>query len=418
MPKRLAEMMDCLAQFSHSDGTLPLIGDDDGGRALAIVSQNYRSFTFDEEMFWLGGEMAGGMLPRRTHAFYSNAGYAIQRSGASPHESQVIFDCGGLGMLNGGHGHADALSLIVSVDGTEILTDPGTFVYNGSPKWRNFFRSTHAHNTVVVDDSSQSVPGGTFKWQRKAHCQVLQHLSDKDFDYVEAEHDGYRGAPFHVMHRRGLLHLRHGLWAVIDDLQGPSNEHTFDFYYHFSANAKLSVEQERDSILRVNARAGEARLQLLMCASNAITANTVQGQTEPIQGWVSSLYGEKSPAPTLRASLRAPAPTFGMCIMLPSHSDADRDSTISTRSIRITSGSALACEADYGQVKDIFVLSTQDQPISIMDFTLRGRFFWLRQTSGQLTRILGIDCQEVRHRDQVLMCDETSVPHFDFERKS
>ena len=60
-------------------------------------------------------------------------------------------------MLNGGHGHADALSLVLNVGGTEILKDPGTCVYNGSPEWRDFFRSTHAHNTIVVDDASVSM---------------------------------------------------------------------------------------------------------------------------------------------------------------------------------------------------------------------------------------------------------------------
>ena len=411
MWKKLEQMMEFLLHFTRNDGTLPLVGDDDGGRALAIVSRDYRTCGFGEEMFWLGQADPLRELPRETHAFYPAAGYAIQRSGWGPHESQVIFDCGGLGMLNGGHGHADALSLVLNVGGTEILTDPGTFLYNGSPEWRNFFRSTRAHNTVVVDDSDQSIHDGTFKWRRKAQCHVVQHLSNEGFDYVEAEHDGYRDAPCKIMHRRRLLHVRPGLWVAVDDLsdvQGSSREHMFDFYFHFPRNAQLSVQQENDSVLRVNASADSARLQLWMCASAAIKAKTIEGQMDPIQGWVSSIYGQKSPAPTLRLRMQAPAPASGMFIMSPSPSDA------AIRGVSVTEGSALACEAEYGDVKDIFVSSFRDHPVDILDFTLRGKFFWLRKTKGRLTRLLGIDCKEVRQRGEVLMHDDAGRPHFEY----
>jgi hypothetical protein len=97
-----------------------------------------------------------------------------------------------------------------------------------------------------------------------------------------------------------------------------------------------------------------------------------------------------------------------MFIMLPSHSAQ----AIATRSVSVTEGTALACEAECGGVKDIFVSSFSDQRIVILDFTLRGRFFWLRRTNGRLTQVLGIDCKEVRHRDEVLMHDGAGMPVF------
>src|SRR5207237_1131637 len=139
MSTRLLQMMEFVQHFTRSDGTLPLIGDDDGGRALPIVARDYRSVKFSDEMFWLTGKDMAHTPPTEASMFYPDAGYAIQRSGWGSHESQLIFDCGGLGMLNGGHGHADALSIVLNAGSTELLTDPGTFVYNGSPEWRNFF---------------------------------------------------------------------------------------------------------------------------------------------------------------------------------------------------------------------------------------------------------------------------------------
>jgi hypothetical protein len=215
------------------------------------------------------------------------------------------------------------------------------------------------------------------------------------------------------MHRRRVLHIRPDLWVVVDDLMGTA-EHMFDFYFHFPSNAKVSIQQDSGSVLRVNARADSARLQLLMCASAPVTSKTIEGQVDPIQGWVSSTYGEKSRAPVLRVGMQTLAPASGMFIMLPSHSEADPDDAVATRPVPVTQESVLAFEAEHGDVKDIFVSSFHDQPIGIPDFTLHGRFFWLRKTNGCLTHVLGIDCKEVRHGDEILMRDDSGRPHFIF----
>ena len=60
------------------------------------------------------------------------------------------------------HAHADALSLEVRHDGVDILADPGTYCYHGEPRWRQWFRSTAAHNTLEVGGVSQSESGGPF----------------------------------------------------------------------------------------------------------------------------------------------------------------------------------------------------------------------------------------------------------------
>ncbi len=60
--------------------------------------------------------------------------------------------CGGLEQLHpsGGHAHCDQLSIELSLGCSDVLVDPGTYCYTASPRWRNVFRSTAAHNTVVA----------------------------------------------------------------------------------------------------------------------------------------------------------------------------------------------------------------------------------------------------------------------------
>ena len=245
--RKVPGMLQFLMHLTRPDGTLPLLGDDDGGRALALDKRDYRSFqdglclgailyrrgdfkhqagAFREEALWMLGKEAWevyGKLkseePAEKQAYYPNAGYSVQRSGWGALDSHLVFDRGGLGMLTGAHAHADALSVTLFSRGRELLVDPGTFVYNCAPEWRSYFRSTRAHNTVTIDDRDQAEQGGTFQWKTELRSRAAD-LTLSGASYVEGEHDGYRRMPNGVVHRRRLLYVAPESWIVVDDFAG------------------------------------------------------------------------------------------------------------------------------------------------------------------------------------------------------
>src|SRR6185369_3917681 len=104
--------------------------------------------------FWLGGpDMldAFDTLPAATAAEASKAfpdgGFFVLRS----ERAHVFIDCGEVGMHGrGGHGHNDILSFELWLDGINLVTDCGAFLYTASREWRNRFRSTAFHNVVQV----------------------------------------------------------------------------------------------------------------------------------------------------------------------------------------------------------------------------------------------------------------------------
>jgi hypothetical protein len=54
--------------------------------------------------------------------------------------------CGSIGQNGrGGHAHNDQLSMELTVDGVDWITDPGTYVYTPLPRKRNSYRSVAAH---------------------------------------------------------------------------------------------------------------------------------------------------------------------------------------------------------------------------------------------------------------------------------
>ena len=413
---KIRDMLNFVMHLSTPSGAIPLLGDDDGGRALALEQRTYRSFKdalglgavlfqrtdfkhragdFCEETFWLLGEKAWeaydllqSEAPAENQVVFSNAGYAIQRSGWGSLDSQLIFDMGGLGMLTGGHSHADALSVLLFSRGRDLLVDPGTSVYNCAPEWRRYFRSTPAHNTVTIDGRDQAEAGGTFRWKTRMSTRTHRDTSFPK-DYIEAEHDGYARMPHGVTHRRRLLYIPNEYWIIVDDFHG-SGQHQFDFHYHFGAEVDATLTTVRDKDLVIWAE--KAELFLGIYASHAITGELLNGKTAPIAGWISQGYGNRQPSHTLRATLTGSAgsPEAGTALaaavtfLVP-----DRIAPVVER-LDVQAGSAIACAYQHDTYKDIAVFSTGTSEVQIADFRMQGEFFWLRMEGHVVRKAVAI----------------------------
>lgn len=143
--ERVHRMFDFLLAISHADGTLPQIGDADGGSLLPLVRRAPHDFRgvfataaaffrrpcyawaahgFAPEVLWLLGPQGckafddlrpvpPAVAPSR---LFSAGGYAVMRSGWDKRAHRLIFDTGPLGCeVSGGHGHADLLGIQCAV---------------------------------------------------------------------------------------------------------------------------------------------------------------------------------------------------------------------------------------------------------------------------------------------------------------
>jgi len=91
-------------------------------------------------------------------------------------ESTLLFDCGQIGpAYMGGHAHCDCLSFELTRGGKTVFANSGTYQYQG--RLRQFFRSTAAHNTVMVDDREQAELWGEHRAARRMseiECEVSE----------------------------------------------------------------------------------------------------------------------------------------------------------------------------------------------------------------------------------------------------
>ena len=69
---------------------------------------------------------------------------------------KMIIDSGKLSPPNlAHHEHCDALSYELAIDGQPFIVNSGTYQYEEG-KWRDFFRSTSSHNTLLINNTNNS----------------------------------------------------------------------------------------------------------------------------------------------------------------------------------------------------------------------------------------------------------------------
>ncbi len=310
-----------LADLADANGQPPRQGDGDDAHGLLLDAPDYDRWAdllalgaawFGAESWWprreaqsLRGWLLGGLappsfpararFPRESAA--RDAGLAILRQDAgTPNEIACAFDCGPLGYLSlAAHGHADALAIELRCAGQPILVDPGTYSYTAEPAWRDYFRSTAAHNTIELGNVGQSVSGGPFLWLRQARSTLVKAeglTEDSETAIAIGEHDGYLSRPFAGRHRRTvMLHRALRRIEIVDEIS-TSRPTPCKLLFHLHPSLACRVDR---NVARLQWNGGSAALTL----PTGLQWRAVSGCEEPILGWYSPSYDAKEPTTTL-----------------------------------------------------------------------------------------------------------------------
>jgi uncharacterized heparinase superfamily protein len=167
-------------------------------------------------------------------SIFLNAGYAVLRDGD---DGYLFFDAGPLGPERmPGHGHADALSIVLYGNGRPMIVDPGVYTYQAG-QWRDHFRSTAAHNTVTVDAQDQCVFWGPFRVAYPVAAKILDHSST----HATGQHEGYRRLSPRLVHRRRVELTNHRRWLIFDRFEG-SGRHEFNLTLQFAEAADAQID--------------------------------------------------------------------------------------------------------------------------------------------------------------------------------
>ena len=113
---------------------------------------------------------------------YREGGYTVWRS----RDEKVLIGIDhadlGYGSL-AAHGHADALSFQMFIEGRPVFVDPGTYNYHVPIKLRDEFKVNKNHNTVYINGKNQAEVQGAFLWGKRYKCKDV---------FIDTTHEGIK----------------------------------------------------------------------------------------------------------------------------------------------------------------------------------------------------------------------------------
>jgi hypothetical protein len=333
--ERLRMMFRFLNTIASATGELPQVGDCDDGRTelladdlgqMVLLPVAERNSLRVHSLLGLGQRLFG---EGRGDA-YDAAWYGLTSATSIPYsEPHIAPDVAhpvkvlpkaGIGVLRqgpaellffaipngihgkGSHTHNDKLSFVLRINDQEILCDSGTGCYTRDMAMRNQFRSTAAHNTLLIDGTEQNriFPGplGLFVLGNEAGVSPIQAGGETRGGFLRASHTGYRSLG--VMHTR-TIRVADGepAFLIEDELDG-EGVHDFEFNLQLAPNRNAEVTPTEGRILcRI---LGDPQVQLIVTGPTHL-----EGVIQP--SLVGATYGVTIPARRIRFRGRAAVPT-------------------------------------------------------------------------------------------------------------
>lgn len=259
--RQLYKMFNAVLYLLKPNGKMPQIGDNDNGRlhiftkreildmryllvfgAIFFQESKFKvgEFNFSEDAIWIFGVegyniwqgLKENSLSNVQSKSFPNAGWYVMRN----YQDYCIISCGPNGQNgNGGHCHNDKLSFELMIDRKDIIVDPGTYVYTPYPEWRNKFRSTAFHNTVVIDSEEQNrfINNNLFSLMNNVRCECLDFSEDdQKILFKGVYQDGkkhYREIKFYKDEQK---------IEIIDKIEG-EKIHTLKWNFYFASDLKI-----------------------------------------------------------------------------------------------------------------------------------------------------------------------------------
>jgi len=314
---QLEKMYEFLLYTSRPDGVMPQMNDGFHAKNLRILFEQPATMfsRADFEYFASGGTK--GERPACASKAFPFSGVYVMRSDWSSDARYMIVDAG---MFGSAHGHEDKLSFEVFALGQPFIVESGTYTYVPG-KWRKFFTSSFAHNTVIVDGKSQMRALDEKRWLNDPPVDLPNTWhSNESFDFLEASYDqGYgnvkEGVFFSgVRHTRRFLFVNPDYWIVWDIVSG-EGEHSVAQLLHFAPDCSVQLTSEPH--VAVSVRNKQVGLQVLTLSGQPLSGRTFRGEEAPVQGWVSPRYGLKLQATTVSFEISGKLPAVVMNILLP-----------------------------------------------------------------------------------------------------
>ena len=298
--ERVAQMVRYATLIAAPDGLVPMLG--------STVRQSIRTYqrsVFDklqsenDEFLYVRSAGRRGVSPQDRVVLFPSTGQAILRSGFGPAEefeqqTHLLFY---IGRHRTNHSHLDALNFHLYNGGRTILTDSGLFTYEKGLE-HDYYWSTRAHNTVVVDGLNQ----------RKGTAAIGLTVEEEGWAYQSGSHTLYDG----VFHGRGIVLIGRDIVVVVDYLDSDT-VHEYAQTWHLFPGARADGSA---SAVQVDDENGQSVLSIHQSEADNLDVSFPIGETSPRQGWYSEIYEVERPGQVIEYRRNATSAMFATVFAL------------------------------------------------------------------------------------------------------
>ncbi len=319
--KTLKEIFDYIRTFTDIKLNFPKYGDEDDGYVLNFSEtkhfNNFKSLLvsasvlfFDASylnkesiydiknqlLFQEDGKALFDKLKKREvtqleSAYYPFEGHFIFRKRKENKEIYAHLDVAPLGYLSiAAHGHSDILSFLITINGNPFFIDSGTYSYHTEKKWRNYFVSSKAHNTITIDDLNQAFHASDTMWLNHYNPKVLSHNMSlaNGIENVVGTYNEFSD----VQHIRSFTFDKgNDEITILDEILIRDNK-IHKVFLPFHLHPKVIVKRKNEFSYELSNDQG---VKVGLDLDKKINWDTICGGLDPLLGWYSESFMKKEP---------------------------------------------------------------------------------------------------------------------------
>lgn len=296
--ERIEKMVDVLTYLMKPNRTMPILGD--SANNIDLKEEELEPFP---EALYAFTQGKRGEKPREVDRIFQEGGYALFRSDwlEGDRFEDAVYLAFTRAFHSRAHKQADDLSFELYGYGQDWIVDSGKYNYRRDDPFREYMMSVRAHNTVAVDGKEPDL-----SLVNADGSGIEKGATGEGYAWVEAKHSLYDG----VTITRRLVYLKPDILLVRDRIQSKQT-HSYTQYFHLAPGIEVEGRAEHMTLRGQDGAVLEIR-QLEPIDHLEI----VEGEKDPIQGWVSFRTNQKEPNSVLQYEKKGSDVTFATVLHL------------------------------------------------------------------------------------------------------
>lgn len=221
------------------NGTIAEIGDTNSIPDYESTHYKDLSQYGNEHLIYSSTLGESGTQPDSCSCIYPVSGYYFGKSAwlaeNFPDSTWCMFKAG---YSSKTHKHADDCSFMLYSKGHDIFVDPGWYNYISGDKYRDYFISSKAHNTILVDGKTYSPTA-----ENSSKTGIIDYSLTNEYDYVLGFNSMYHGVEID----RHFYYL--GDAVILFDNIESEEEHDYSQLFQLSESMKILSHSDTEVIM-------------------------------------------------------------------------------------------------------------------------------------------------------------------------